>query len=91
MRLGVAPGAATRAKVSGKRQDDFPSVIPKRERGQARKHGGVEQAIHATYATMAGAVKVAGRLAPCVEHLFDASTLHRRHAFPFDLGERCME
>ena len=87
----MVPGAAISAKVSGKRQDDLPSVIPIHERGQARKHGGVEQAIHATYATIASAVEVAGRFAPCIEYLFDASTLCRRHALPFGRGEPRME
>lgn len=43
------------------------------------------------YTTIASALKVAGRFAPCVEHGFDTSTLHRRHAFPFEMGEWCME
>lgn len=85
--LQVTPSAATSAEVSGQRQDDFPSIIPKHERGKARKHGGVEQAIYATHAAVASAVKVAGRFAPRVERGFDASTLCWRHAFPFDLGE----
>ena len=47
------------AEVSGKQQDDFPSVIPIHERRQARKHGSMEQAVHVTYAPIASAVKAA--------------------------------
>lgn len=83
--------ALSAAKVSRERQHDLPSVIPNHERGQARKHGGVEEAIHATYTTIASALKVAGRFAPSVERGFDASTLRRRHALPFEMGEWCVE
>ena len=91
LRLRVTPGTAMRGKVSGKRHNYFPSVIPIHKRGQACKHGGVEQAIHATYTTITSAVKVARRFAPCIKHLFDAIALRRRHALPFELGEWCVE
>lgn len=86
--LKVTLSASTGAKVPGQRQDGLPPVIPQYERGQARKHGSVEQAVYTTHTTVARTVKVAGRPAPRVERGFDEFAVCRRHAIPLGLRER---
>jgi len=81
----------TSTEIPRQRQDDLPPVVPEYQGRETRKCGRVEQGIHATDPPVTGALKVAGRFAPGVEHLFDEGTLLRRHTLPFRNGERCVE